>query len=139
MSSIIRVDYLEPKFLVTAPFAQKNTENEVPAGVLRRFNSPGEAIAYAAAVLDGIKIYTTAEHFQPTPMDDVTITPEAAAAIGKIVLSKGGGRFSADSEQELSEMKALNSLFINFICEQGLAGEMERYLEELIGGAGPLN
>lgn len=78
---MISIDYREEKFLVTALVDQDHFEDINLVGVLKRFETPVEAIKYALGVMDGIQIYTKSGYFKATEFEDVRLTPEAAVEI----------------------------------------------------------
>lgn len=80
---MISIDYREEKFLVTAVIEQNYSEDKSLVGVLKRFETPDEAVKYALGVMDGIQVYTKSGYFLPTEFGDVRLTSEAAAEISE--------------------------------------------------------
>lgn len=78
---MISIDYREEKFLVTAVIDQNHIEDKNLVGVLKRFDSPSDALHYALGVMDGIQSYVTGSksgYFEATKVENVRLTPEAA-------------------------------------------------------------
>ena len=87
-SDWIRVGWREGIFLVCVKTGRDKSSSEDECRVIRQFNDPQEAMKYAAALMDGMKL-TNGEAFAPTNwFQDVMATQEALTAMSGMLVEQ---------------------------------------------------
>ena len=88
MNQWIRVSWDKGAFIVGCRRGEADENNKVQIGILKRFDEPGAAIDYAAAVIDGMRLMSEGM-FTPTNFDDVPVTVKAAEKIAAMLHKTG--------------------------------------------------